>query len=202
MLFWEDYMEYHRYLKEVVQALESDSEFRERLEKADQEDVRSGKVAEQLDFVNHNVRSKLNEIKRRELVRLRHLATKQYELSNNLDVDSVHSPSHEHLDNKNLHTFEIEDLKKLIKKTTSDLEEIDKRRKQEFKYSLTQPHGLDSEKLSHKCLPIKRRKQEKVVNGEKEFEKHQKLESLDEQHKKEYQERLEQDEKVKKEHRP
>lgn len=33
-------MEYHRYLKEVVQALESDPDFRERLEKADEEDVR------------------------------------------------------------------------------------------------------------------------------------------------------------------
>lgn len=36
----EEYMEYHRYLKEVVQALESDPDFRERLEKADEEDVR------------------------------------------------------------------------------------------------------------------------------------------------------------------
>lgn len=33
-------MEYHRYLKEVVQALESDPDFRERLEKADEDDVR------------------------------------------------------------------------------------------------------------------------------------------------------------------
>lgn len=36
----------------------------------------SGKIAEQLDFVNHNIRTKLDEIKRRELDRLRHLATK------------------------------------------------------------------------------------------------------------------------------
>lgn len=35
-----EYTEYHRYLKEVVQALESDPDFRERLEKADEEDVR------------------------------------------------------------------------------------------------------------------------------------------------------------------
>lgn len=38
--------------------------------------LQSGKIAEQLDFVNHNVRTKLDEIKRRELERLRHLATK------------------------------------------------------------------------------------------------------------------------------
>lgn len=33
-------MEYHRYLKEVVQALESDPEFRAKLEKADEDDIR------------------------------------------------------------------------------------------------------------------------------------------------------------------
>lgn len=33
-------MEYHRYLKEVVQALESDAEFRAKLEKADEADIR------------------------------------------------------------------------------------------------------------------------------------------------------------------
>lgn len=33
-------MEYHRYLKEVVQALESDPDFRQKLEKADEADIR------------------------------------------------------------------------------------------------------------------------------------------------------------------
>lgn len=33
-------MEYHRYLKEVVQALESDPEFRAKLEKANEDDIR------------------------------------------------------------------------------------------------------------------------------------------------------------------
>lgn len=33
-------MEYHRYLREVVQVLESDPKFREKLESADEEDIR------------------------------------------------------------------------------------------------------------------------------------------------------------------
>lgn len=33
-------MEYHRYLKEVIQALESDAEFREKLEKANEGEIR------------------------------------------------------------------------------------------------------------------------------------------------------------------
>ncbi|XP_049885036.1 nucleobindin-2 isoform X2 [Pectinophora gossypiella] len=169
----EEYMEYHRYLKEVVQALESDPDFRERLEKADEEDVRSGKIAEQLDFVNHNVRTKLDEIKRRELERLRHLATKQFEIDNNLDTTGK-VPTNEHLDHANPNTFEIEDLKKLIKKTTADLEAADKQRKEQFK----------------------------EYEMQKEFEKHQKMENMDEPQKKEYMDNLKKEEDAKKHHQP
>ncbi|KAJ0183992.1 hypothetical protein K1T71_000415 [Dendrolimus kikuchii] len=169
----DEYMEYHRYLKEVVQALESDPDFRERLEKADEDDVRSGKIAEHLDFVNHNVRTKLDELKRRELDRLRHLATKQYELTNHLDAEGK-VPSSEHLDHTNPHTFEIEDLKKLIKKTTEDLQAADERRKQEFK----------------------------EYEMQKEFEKHQKLDAMDDTQKKEFEETLKKEEEAKKHHQP
>lgn len=37
----------------------------------------SGKIAHELEHVNHHVRSKLDEIKRREIERLRLLAIKQ-----------------------------------------------------------------------------------------------------------------------------
>lgn len=40
---------------------------------------------------------------------------------------------HEHIDHENHHTFEIEDLKKLIAKTSKDLEEADRKRREEFK---------------------------------------------------------------------
>ncbi|CAH0716033.1 unnamed protein product, partial [Brenthis ino] len=173
-----EYTEYHRYLKEVVQALESDPDFRERLEKANEEDVRSGKIAEQLDFVNHNVRTKLDEIKRRELERLRHLATRQFELTNNLDVHGKvpvnKMVTNEHLDHTNPHTFEIEDLKKLIHKTTADLEAADKKRREEFK----------------------------EYEMQKEFEKQQKIEHMDDTQKKEYMESLKKQDEAKKHHQP
>lgn len=87
-----------------------------------------------MDFVNHNVRNKLDELKRQELERLRHLATKQFELQNELDTDHAKvSIQVEHLDHNNPHTFEIEDLKKLIIKTSEDLAEADKKRRSEFK---------------------------------------------------------------------
>lgn len=62
-----------------------------------------------------------------------YFAFQQYELTNNLDTNVGKVPINEHLDHANPHTFEIEDLKKLIQKTTSDLEAADKRRKAEFK---------------------------------------------------------------------
>ena len=38
-----------------------------------------------------------------------------------------------HIDHSNPHTFETEDLKRLIKEATRDLEEQDKTRREEFK---------------------------------------------------------------------
>lgn len=63
-------------------------------------------------FLDHNIRDKLHEIKRLEVERLRHLATKEYELTNNITIDTGH------LDEYNLDTFEIEDLRKLILKVS------------------------------------------------------------------------------------
>lgn len=81
--------------------------------------------------MNHSVRTKLDEIKRRELERLRELAKKEYELMN--EIDRQHMKIPQHLDHNNEHTFEIEDLRKLIKKTSDDLAETDRKRRAEFK---------------------------------------------------------------------
>ncbi|XP_076622787.1 nucleobindin 1 isoform X2 [Colletes latitarsis] len=155
-----DIMEYRRYLMEVVQVLESDPDFRATLEKADEADIRTGKIADQLQFLNHNVRSRLDEIKREELERLRHLATKENELKDGLDID--HLKITEHLDHTNTRTFEIQDLKKLIAKTTKDLAKTDRKRREEFKQ-----HEM-----------------------ERKFEEQEKLKKMDEQEKQKYEEEL------------
>lgn len=105
----------------MVNALESDKEFRKKLDSASEADIRSGKIAQELELVDHNVRSKLDELKRTELQRQSDLARQYYELSN--DIDREHFKIPEHLDHENQHTFEIEDLKKLILKTSEDLAE-------------------------------------------------------------------------------
>lgn len=143
----EDYMEYHRYLKEVVNALESDPEFRTKLEKADENDIKSGKIAEELEFVSHHVRTRLDEIKRVELERLKDLVQKKRQLEDPNSI--VDDPIHHHVDHSNPHTFEIEDLKKLIAKTTADLAEADRKRKEQFKQYEMEKEFQKQEKLNH-----------------------------------------------------
>ena len=127
---WDLGIEYNRYLQEVVQVLESDPEFRKKLENADVDAIRDGTIAHELEFVNHGVRTKLDDIKRKELERLRHLAVRQNEISQGIDKKHMKIPQHLEIQSPK---FEIDDLKKLIKSTTKDLEEADKKRREDFK---------------------------------------------------------------------
>ncbi|XP_017481400.1 PREDICTED: nucleobindin-2 isoform X2 [Rhagoletis zephyria] len=166
-------LEYERYLKEVVEALESDPEFRKKLDKAPEADIRSGKIAQELEYVNHHVRSKLDEIKREEVERLRKLVNKEFELEN--DIDRDHLKVLQHLDHHNEHTFEIEDLKKLIKKTSEDLAEADRKRRAEFKEYEMQKEFEKETKI--KNMTEEQRKQFEQEEKEKE-EKHKKHEKV------------------------
>jgi hypothetical protein len=120
---WDKAIEYKRYLKEVVQVLESDPEFRKKLETMDIEQIRDGSIANELDFVGHHVRNKLDDIKRQELERLRHLAVRMFEQDNGIDREHIKIPGHLEFEDDG---FGKEDLKKLILATTKDLEEADK----------------------------------------------------------------------------
>ncbi|BFZ04048.1 hypothetical protein BsWGS_07088 [Bradybaena similaris] len=121
---------YDQYLREVVEVLESDAGFRKKLETANISDIKSGNIAQNLEMVHHSIRTALDELKRREVARLQMLARLQLK-GGQEGVKKFEIPSH--LDVKNPHSFEMEDLKRLILQTTSDLEEFDKKRKAEFK---------------------------------------------------------------------
>ena len=66
---WDLGVDYNRYLQEVVQVLESDPEFRKKLETSDVEKIRDGSIAQELEFVHHNLRTKLDNVKRKEIDR-------------------------------------------------------------------------------------------------------------------------------------
>ncbi|XP_045463171.1 nucleobindin-2 [Harmonia axyridis] len=168
----ENYMEYHRYLSEVVQALESDPDFKEKIQKAPEEEIRSGKIADQLEFVSHHVRTKLDEIKRVELERLKELVEKKRKLQGN---DDTEDPTHKHIDHANPQTFEIEDLKKLIAKTQEDLAEADKMRREEFKEYEMNKEFEKQKKLNSTNGEDRTKLEKELKEQEEKHKKHEKL---------------------------
>lgn len=73
-------MNYGRYLQQVVAILEQDKEFAKKLENVSVEHIRSGAIAKELHFVNHNIRTKLDELKRMEMDRLKKLLKQERDL--------------------------------------------------------------------------------------------------------------------------
>ncbi|XP_028822368.1 LOW QUALITY PROTEIN: nucleobindin-2-like [Denticeps clupeoides] len=137
-------LHYDRYLREVIDFLEKDQHFREKLHNTDMEDIKQGKLAKELDFVSHHVRTKLDELKRQEVSRLRTLikAKQDLEGGNGLTVDhQALLKQFEYLNHMNPHTFEVEDLDRLIRSARTDLENFDKERHEEFKrYEMMKEH--------------------------------------------------------------
>nr|KAF6268681.1 nucleobindin 1 [Myotis myotis] len=135
---------YHRYLQEVINVLETDGHFREKLQAANAEDIKSGKLSRELDFVSHHVRTKLDELKRQEVSRLRMLlkAKTDAEQEPNVQLDHLSLlKQFEHLDPQNQHTFEARDLELLIQTATRDLAQFDAAHHEEFKrYEMLKEH--------------------------------------------------------------
>ncbi|XP_042637160.1 nucleobindin-1 [Orycteropus afer afer] len=138
---------YHRYLQEVINVLETDGHFREKLQAANAEDIKSGKLSRELDFVSHHVRTKLDELKRQEVSRLRMLLkakldAEQEPSEQDVQVDHLSLlKQFEHLDPQNQHTFEARDLELLIQTATRDLAQYDAAHHEEFKrYEMLKEH--------------------------------------------------------------
>ena len=140
---WNFGLEYEKYLKEVVSILESDPEFRKKLETGKPEDVYDGTIAKQVEYLSHGVRTRLDEAKRQEMERLRYWINTQLQRSSQYkgkqfkDLDSqlkltIIQSTHQHMDTKSAY-FDSEDLQKLISKSRSDVEQTDKLRREQFK---------------------------------------------------------------------
>ncbi|XP_033181146.1 nucleobindin-2 isoform X2 [Mastacembelus armatus] len=137
-------LHYDRYLREVIEYLEKDPHFREKLKNANMEDIKNGKLSKELDFVHHNFRTKLDEIKREEMNRLRMLIKAKHDIQdgNSWTVDhQALLKQFEHLNHMNPETFEVEDLDRLITSATKDLENFDRDHHEEFKrYEMMKEH--------------------------------------------------------------
>ncbi|KRZ27080.1 Nucleobindin-2 [Trichinella pseudospiralis] len=158
---------YEQYLKDVVAALESDPAFAERLRAATPEEIHSGKIAEALNFVDHNVRTKLNQIKLIELERLRKALEKKR------DHENGFAAMLEHIDH-NKDTFDSADLQLLIRKTSKDMDMLDQRQHQEYKEH-EMKEELEYRRKLENMSPEERKLAEEKRNEEIQKRKNKKL---------------------------
>lgn len=103
---------YVKYLKQVIEILEEDENFAKKLENVTEEDIRTGKIAEEIDFASHHIRTRLDELKRKEIESQRQLLRKQEDLRRGIHREYWNPLN----DRDNPHTFEVDDLKKLLAK--------------------------------------------------------------------------------------
>jgi len=178
-------LEYKKYLEEVVQVLEADDGFKAELDKMGddgQKDLANGQIAHYLQFANKNTRTKLDEIKRIEVRRLRDLHKKlMRETAEDIRAGKRHPQDlpkvdTDHVDHSNPHSFEIDDLKKLIKKTTDDLANLDKKRKDEFKrYEMNKEHEYRQELKHAKDKEEEERLRKEHEESQKRHKEHPKM---------------------------
>ncbi|XP_021119520.1 nucleobindin-2 isoform X3 [Heterocephalus glaber] len=161
---------YDEYLKQVIDVLETDKHFREKLQKADIEEIKSGKLSKELDLVSHHVRTKLDELKRQEVGRLRMLIKAKLDSFQDMGMDhQALLKQFDHLNHMNPDKFESTDLDMLIKAATKDLEQYDKTRHEEFKkYEMMKEH--------------ERREYLKTLDEEKRKEEESKFEEMKRKH--------------------
>ncbi|XP_056273443.1 nucleobindin-2-like [Pseudoliparis swirei] len=137
-------LHYDRYLREVIEYLEKDAHFKQKLKNTSMADIKKGRLSKELDFVHHNLRTKLDELKREEMGRLRMLIKAKHDIQegNGRTVDyQALLKQFEHLSHQNPSTFEVEDLNSLIQSATKDLENFDKVRHDDFKsYEMMKEH--------------------------------------------------------------
>ncbi|XP_019640015.1 PREDICTED: nucleobindin-2-like isoform X1 [Branchiostoma belcheri] len=176
-------LHYDSYLQEVVRVLETDPEFKKKLQEADIEDIKSGKLSAELNLVAHNVRSQLDELKRTEVTRLRKLQRVRMDMQNGRnglhqgdlrDVKKMYEEFN-HVDHSNPRSFEEEDLNKLIQAVVQDLENYDQKRHLEFKrYEMVKEHQR-REKLSQLSEEDRKKEQERYEEMQRKHKDHPKM---------------------------
>lgn len=134
-------LHYNKYLQQVVLYLEKDPHFRQKLRNANISDITDGRLSQELDFVHHSVRTKLDELKREEINRLRMLLKAKRDLSRGHGrVKELLLKHFDHLDFSN-NLFEVQDLDRLIRAASKDLQAVDRQQHESFKrYEMMKEH--------------------------------------------------------------
>ncbi|EDO43098.1 predicted protein [Nematostella vectensis] len=146
--------EYARYLRQVIEILEKDEDYVRKLMNASDDDLRSGRIAEDIDLVKHDVRSKLDELKRQEVERQRMIRRQMNDHLNGIKEREYWNPL---FDDENPDFFGADDFKKLLWKHHEEMDKQDRERREEFK-----KHEMQKEherKIKMKDMDEKHRKE-------------------------------------------
>ncbi|KAJ0069851.1 hypothetical protein NL108_015402, partial [Boleophthalmus pectinirostris] len=139
-----------------------------------------GSLSQELDFVHHSIRTKLDELKREEITRLRMLlkAKRDLKLKKGKGQFRDHQAllkHFDHMDFTNPHGFEVEDLDRLIKAATKDLQTVDEQQHAAFKrYEMLKEHER-RERLKNMTLEEKEREERQYQEKREKHSKHPKL---------------------------
>uniref|UniRef100_A0A8R1HK77 NUCB1-like N-terminal domain-containing protein n=2 Tax=Caenorhabditis japonica TaxID=281687 RepID=A0A8R1HK77_CAEJA len=162
---------YTKYLEEVVKILESDPKFSERLKSMNEDDIKAGNIADHIDDLPKEVFDKLHKAKFEEIERLR----KQIEEQIKADGGAHNVKMPDHLDVSELEKFHKEDLRKLIQKTVADMNEMDERRKDEFKTYEMKKQAEEDHKLAQMVPEEREKAQKEHEEAQKRHNDHEKL---------------------------
>jgi hypothetical protein len=158
-------------LEQVVKILESDPKFNERIRGMKEEEIKTGKIADHIDDLGAEVYGELTKAKLGEIERLREEIGKQIEK----DGDAANIKMPDHIDTNDWQKFGKEDLRKLIIKTVSDMDEIDRQRKEQFKQYEMEKKAQEDHRLAQ-MTPEEREKAEKELEEQKQrHNEHEKL---------------------------
>lgn len=165
---------YDQYLQKVVKLLESDELFRKTMEGANFDDIRDGKLSEQVHKIPTEIRRQLDEVKREEITRLRKIAHAKMQVDNGQKLRNTNylKDIASHLDANNAHSFGAEDLTNLIKAATKDLENYDEKRHKDFKNYEMNKEIRRQEKLKQMDQANREKAEKEYLEMRKKHEDH------------------------------
>ncbi|KAI1725484.1 EF-hand domain pair domain-containing protein [Ditylenchus destructor] len=162
---------YSKYLELVVKILESQPKFQERIRQMNEDEIKTGKIADHLDDLDNEVFDQLTKAKISEIERLREEIQQQIQREG--DARNIKMP--EHLDVNDWEKFTKEDLRKLIVKTVADMNEIDEERKEKFKQYEMEKKAKEDHRLAQLSEEERLKELKENEEAKKRHDEHEKL---------------------------
>ncbi|KAI6177668.1 EF-hand domain-containing protein [Aphelenchoides bicaudatus] len=157
--------------KPSLKILEGNEKFRERIKGMNEDEIKTGKIADHIDDLGKEVFDELTKAKLAELERLREQIDS--DLKKHGDASKIEVP--DHIDVYQWENFHKEDLRKLITKTVSHMEKIDEQRREQFKEYELKKKAEEDHKLAQMSPDQRAAEQHKLDESKKRHNEHEKV---------------------------